>query len=170
MRLVEQARDRVGALDIVLLSPPDACIDPDRQADHGAFVGEVRLVNTGHAPVRVSHASGGIAFLSFRSSALREESAGAGLALSPPPIMPSEVESREGTLAPGESLNLRSWSRHQDVIEDAMLNRRRLDGDAVTAASTTRHFVVTYSLNIFLDEVPVSRTYDAAVAARLPGR
>lgn len=84
--------------------------------------------------------------------------------------MPSEVESREGTLAPGESLNLRSWSRHQDVIEDAVLNRRRLDGDAVAAASTTRRFVVTYSLNIFLDEVPVSRTYDAAVAARLPGQ
>nr|WP_314072365.1 hypothetical protein [uncultured Roseococcus sp.] len=171
MRLVEQARERAGALDIVLLAPPEGCIDPDRQADHGAFVGEVRLTNAGGAPIRVTHATGDIAFLAFRSSAVREEGAGAGSVLSPPPIAPAEVERRAVTLAPGESLSLRSWSRHQDVIEDAMLNRRRLDGEAVPVSSvSTRRFVVTYGLNITLDGAPLNRTYEAVVTARLPGR
>lgn len=155
MVLEKQVSLREGPLDVSIYAPSQYCVDATRQADTSPFNGEARISNVGTAPVAIEHASGNIAFRAFRSTAVRAV-AGVATTYSEPPLAPSDIEMATVTLAPGQTLVLRSWSRHQDVIETATIGAHKV-----------QHFVVEYAYSFEADGVGISGRAETEVTARV---
>lgn len=173
MKLEEATRDRTGPLEVTLLASADYCVDPNRNTDHSAYVGIARITNIGPQPLTLTYSAGGTDFRAFRSdrvSEIRNGRLDKGSAYMLPPLAPGDVEVRTVQLAPNQSIELKSWSRHHNTLDELMIYGERPNSTPVPLSERhLRNFVVDYVLNVTIDgHKPLSRTYQIPVRAILP--